>query len=705
MDFFAQQDQARRSTLLLVAQFSIAVIGTILLVYFMPVAAWNFYKTSEVPPCTVVPWWYPELFIGVCGVTLIVVLGGALLKITELRRGGGAHVAVMLGGREILPSTNDFFERRLRNVVEEMAIASGVPVPPVFVMKKEQGINAFAAGFGTNDAVVAVTYGTMTGLSRDELQGVVAHEFSHILNKDMALNIKLIGFLHGLLIIGLTGRVLLEAAGSVGRSRDGAKLAIPILAAALVLMMVGFTGFFFGNMIKASISRHRERLADASAVQFTRNPGGLASALKKIGGLAYGSRIRSPKASEASHMFFGNGIGSSMFSTHPPLKKRIQWLEPGFNGTFKKVTYDSLYAHLHETEGAPLPDKPTKENNEFFHMTATSGRTEHYPRATGKARAIAASAGSQLLYGGVTSATQELIDGVPKIFDDSRKTNLKMNGHQLLESIGQPMEKHVETAKALMASIPDQVREHASSPYGARMLVYFLLLDQRKEILDAQMKIIDHMAEPEVFRTLEKALPNLGTLDPALRLPVIDLTIPALRFLSENQYEAFMTVVSALIEADQETDIFEFALQRVLKHHLDPVFGKAPKRPMVNYYGIRGLVPEASIILSALARKCHDFGVDASAAFLGGADLIQDSKAELQMLEPSACTWDVLEIALDKFNESSSQVKKEILAAALACMMYDREITVSEVELFRAIAITLDCPVPPWVTPLELEAV
>jgi len=291
------------------------------------------------------------------------------------------------------------------------------------------------------------------------------------------------------------------------------------------------------------------------------------------------------------------------------------------------------------------------------------------------------------------------------IFDLSRKTNLKMNGHQLLESVGQPMEKHVETAKALIASIPDQVREHTSSPYGARMLVYFLLLDQRKEIFDAQMKIIDHMAEPEVFRTLEKARPNLGTLDPALRLPIIDLTMPALRFLSENQYEAFMTVVNALVEADQKIDIFEFALQRVLQHHLDPVFGKAPKRPMVNYYGIRGLLPEASIILSALARKCHDFGVDASAAFLAGADVIQDSKAKLQMLDPEVCTWDDLETALNKFNEASSLVKKEILAAALACMMHDHEISVSEVELFRAIAVTLDCPVPPWVTPLELEAV
>ncbi|QBG48673.1 hypothetical protein EGM51_15145 [Verrucomicrobia bacterium S94] len=673
MDFFAQQDQARRSTLLLTVQFSIAVAGTILLVYFLPVAFWHFYKTAQatVPPDF--QWWYPHLFIGVCGVTLMVVLGGALLKIAELRRGGGSSVAMMLGGREILPSTDDFFERRLRNVVEEMAIASGVPVPPVYVMPHEKGINAFAAGFGINDAVVAVTYGTMTGLSRDELQGVIAHEFSHILNKDMALNIQLIGFLHGLLIIGLTGRVLLHFSGDIGRSRDGARAAAPLLAAGLILIAVGFTGYFFGNLIKASISRHRERLADASAVQFTRNPDGLAAALKKIGGLVHGSHIQSPQAGQASHMFFGSGV-RSMFSTHPPLRQRIQWLEPGFSGTFEPVNLETLHQHLHTIEGAPLPEEGIAGLTENYSCVAQT-----IPPSPAQVRTAKRKPGK------------------------SRKNSPKLNGHQLLESIGRPMEKHAETAKALIASIPETIREHASSPYGARMLIYFLLLDSRKEILDAQMELLKTQAETEVFQTLERALPNLGKLDPALRLPVIDLTIPSLRFLSEAQYDTFMQVVKALVEADQQTDVFEFALQRVLKHHLDPVFEKVGKKPVVNYYAIRGLLPEASVLLSMLARKCHDTEEEAASAFHAGKNIIQDPRAELQMTEPEQCTWKQLETALTKFNESSSQVKKELLAAALACMMHDHEISVSEVELFRAVAATLDCPVPPWVTPVSMN--
>ncbi|MDZ8118663.1 M48 family metalloprotease [Pontiella agarivorans] len=689
MDFFARQDQARRSTLLLIAQFSIAVAGSILLVYFLPVVFWHFYKVAQatVPPDF--QGWYPELFIGVCGVTLMVVLGGAALKIAELRRGGGSSVATLLGGREILPSTEDFYERRLRNVVEEMAIASGVPVPPVYVMPREKGINAFAAGFGTNDAVVAVTYGTMTGLTRDELQGVIAHEFSHILNKDMALNIQLIGFLHGLLIIGLTGRVLLHFSGDIGRSRNGAKLAFPILAAALILLAVGFTGYFFGNMIKASISRHRERLADASAVQFTRNPGGLASALKKIGGLAHGSRINCPQAGQASHMFFGSGV-RSLFSTHPPLKQRIQWLEPGFNGKYEAVTLDSIATVLAQSEGAPRPVDQAQPISEIYGSSDLSQNRYNRTGASGQ-------------QGSPSASDTPRTAGGPPASRKTARTPEPINGHQLLESVGRPMEKHVETAKMLIASIPDQVREAASTPYGARMLVYFLLLDPRKEILNTQMNIIEHMAEPEVFQSLENALPSLGTIDPALRLPIVDLTIPALRFLSEHQYDAFMQVVDALAAADQKTDLFEFSLQHVLKHHLDPVFGKTPKRPIVNYYAIRGLAAEASTVLSALARKCHPSETDASDAFLAGAAVIQKPKTELQFKNSEECTWDRLDAALNKFNESSSQVKKELLAAALACMMHDHEITVSEVELFRAIAVTLDCPVPPWVTPIRMN--
>jgi Zn-dependent protease with chaperone function len=669
MDFFARQDSARRNTGLLVGYFVLAVTMTILLVYLIPIVGWHAYRTYHTPPNQSISfeWWHLDLFFGVCGVTLLVVLCGAMFKIAQLSRGGGNCVAEMLGGKQVLPNTDNFFEKRLRNVVEEMAIASGVPVPPVYVMEREKGINAFAAGFSPADSVIAVTYGTMTGLTRDELQGVVAHEFSHILNQDMRININLMGMLHGLLIIGLTGRVILEfvGRGSTGRrGKDSGQIVLIILIAGFALMVVGFTGFFFCKLIKASISRARERLADASAVQFTRNPTGLANALKKIGGLEAGSRICSPHAEEVSHMFFGNGLRSSMFSTHPPLTERVRWLEPKFNGKFERVTHEDLRKQLSRFEGAPA--KVEAEKNDFVDIFT-------------KPSHIA-----------VTTA----------VLDATSPPAAKPNSPEaLLTSIGTPMEHHADAAKQLIESIPEQVKKQARDPYGARMLIYFLLLDSSEEVRSKQIAIVETQAESEVFHELEKVLANFDSIQPEMRLPLIDLAIPALRFLSKTQYTAFREIVTQLIDADEQCDVFEYALQRVLIHHLDPVFSGQTKPTPINYYAIRGLEKETSIVLSVLARKGHESESDAVAAFHTAAQTITDKKASFLLVNEELCSWESLDNALYKLNEGSFRIKKWVLGAALACLMHDREITVGEVELFRAVADTLGCPVPPWVTP------
>ena len=214
-----------------------------------------------------------------------------------------------------------------------MAIASGTPTPPVYMMQEEPGINAFAAGFTPSDAVVGVTRGCVGQLSRDELQGVIGHEFSHILNGDMRLNIRLMGVLFGILVVGLIGSILLRSSlyGSALQSRSSRGNSTQVLLIiGGVLMLVGFIGTLVGNLIKASVSRQREFLADASAVQFTRNPSGIAGALKKIGGFEAGSEMMNPHAPESSHMFFGRAVSSgfnSLFATHPPLEERIARLD------------------------------------------------------------------------------------------------------------------------------------------------------------------------------------------------------------------------------------------------------------------------------------------------------------------------------------------------------------------------------------------
>ena len=511
----------------------------------------------------------------------------------------------------------------------------------------------------------------MTGLTREELQGVIAHEFSHILNSDTRMNINLMGIIYGLVIIGITGRVILEfslhSSGRRSSRSDSGKIIVFAIAAGLILWVIGSCGMLFGKLIKASISRSRERLADASAVQFTRNPAGLAAALKKIGGLSHGSLIRSPNAAQASHMFFGNGLRSSSFSTHPPLAERVRWLEPTFDGTFPPVTREDLRAQLARFEGAPLEEKENKPD--MVDLFTDPGKLA------------------------VTAA----------ILDAATPPQFRPNNPEaLIDSIGAPMEHHAGAAKTLIASIPERAKEYARDPHGARMLVYFLLLDPDETICDKQMAIVKEQAEPEVFQTLEKALPNLGRIQPEMRLPIIDLAIPALRFLSKNQYTAFRVVVKALTDADEQVDIFEYALQRVLVSHLDPVFSGKPKRRAANYYAIRGLEKETSTILSVLAWKGHGNESEVAAAFQSAAEKIAAPKAVFELLPEAECTWEQLDTALDKLAEGSFKVKKWLLGAALACLMHDREITVEEVELFRAIADTLGCPVPPWVTVAEL---
>src|ERR1039458_7714733 len=342
MDFFERQDQARRNTKLLVVYFILGVAMLIVAVYaatlviFTGVASSHHHRYDEQVQMVL---WNPQLFLGAAIGTLAVIALGRGFKTLELAQ-GGSTVATMLGGRLVDPSTSDPDERKLRNVVEEMAIAAGVPVPQVYLLPQEKGINAFAAGHTTSDAVVAVTAGAVKLLTRDELQGVIGHEFSHILNGDMRLNLRLMGTIFGILCLAIIGRVLLQTARGGGRSRGQNPL--PLLG--LLLLVIGYIGVFFGRLTQAAVSRQREFLADASSVQFTRNPGGITGALKKIGGLGEtGSRLGHAHAEELSHMFFGNGVSEpfiGLLETHPPLAERIRVFDPNFDGKFPYVRYD-----------------------------------------------------------------------------------------------------------------------------------------------------------------------------------------------------------------------------------------------------------------------------------------------------------------------------------------------------------------------------
>jgi len=646
MDFFARQEAARKHTTRLVVLFGAAVAGIILAVYsVLAVYLYGRGPRGGAPP----GFWHPDVFAAVAVGVLAVVAFGSLFKIAALR-GGGQVVAESLGGRRVATDTTVFEERRLLNVVEEMALASGVPVPPVYVLNDQNSINAFAAGYTPDDAVVAVTRGAMLGLDRDELQGVIAHEFSHILNGDMRLNIRLMGVLFGILVLALIGRSILRFTRFQGRGRSGkgGGAIAAVLAAGLTLFVVGYIGVFFGKLIKSAVSRQREFLADASAVQFTRDPGGIAGALKKIGGLALGAKIDHPRAEEASHMFFGNGLknrSSGLFSTHPPLAKRVKRIDPGFDGTFAPF---ELPAPATAEGPAETPEGKKK-----------TGIPEGLDRLTGSLL-VAVAADPQVL----------------------------------LRRIGRPMLEHTKTVRRMLDEIPEELLETAHEPYGARAVIYALLLDGRPSEREAQLRSLEEQADPAVFELVDRIRPMVDGLPPLLRIPLADVAVYALRSLTPSQYETFRRNVDVLIRTDMRVDDFEFTMQRLLIRHVDEFFHPVDRdKVLVRSLGQVG--PEVACVLSALARAGQDGDEAAAVSAFEQAAASLGGGFDESMLPPEQCRVEDLDRALDRLATASPAVKRRLVSACLVSLVQDGEIRLREALLFRAVSDALRIPVPP----------
>ena len=476
------------------------------------------------------------------------------------------------------------------------------------------------------------------------MQGVVAHEFSHILNGDMRLNIQLTGLVHGLLAIGLIGEGMMEGGTSTNRVGGG------LILLGGSLLIVGYAGTFFGELIKSAVSRQREYLADASAVDFTRNPNGIADALKKIGGLASGSRIRHPRRREISHMFFGQSFRrgwNAEFSTHPPLRERIRRIDPGFSGKYPKV------------EELPAEKPPAV----FAPKTVGLDDPEFQKALTGANQAAREGFGVSAV---AMAAAVALV--------------------------GAPLEPHVDYAKGLLGSMPEALKETARDPYGARALVYALLLDPDAEIRKTQFQRLGEHADATVVSFVHKIEAALDVLDPVYRLPLLDLLMPALHELSSVQYAAFRTNVTELIQADEKVDLFEWVLGHILLRHVHPKFEEIPHRA-VQYYSLAGLKLQSAALLSALAYEGHDQPEQAGRAFQAGAGSLP--KLRLKLLPQEAVGFDTLDGALDALATASPREKNKLLKACAACIAADEEVTVREAELLRAVADALDCPMPP----------
>lgn len=641
MNFFKSQDLARRNTRRLAGLFALAVISLVVMTNLLILGLFVYFDPEKYSSVTALQAaakdfdWQLFFLIG-AGVTSVIALG-SLYKIISLS-GGGARVAEMMNGTLVLDADNDINKQKLLNVVAEMAIASGTPVPPVYLIE-ESGINAFAAGYSPGDAVIGVTRGAIENLSREQLQGVIAHEFSHIFNGDMKLNIRLIGLLHGILLIGLIGYYILRGTSRSRRSKDSGGIAL----LGLGLVVIGYSGTFFGNLIKAAVSRQREFLADASAVQFTRNPEGIAGALKRIGGNASGSIIENPAGSQISHALFSQGIKTlftGLFATHPPLETRILKIQPDWDGNFDFSQTEDSVGEV-STEDAAV--EQTKQ-----------------ARAPAMMAAIAAA----------------------------------MTSGELLDGIGQTTAEHLDYARKLMHNLPGVFKTAVNNPFAARAVIYYLVLDKDNTIRKQQLQHLQVAADTGVYEEVIKLVNECREIEVEYRLPLIDMALATLHQLSKNQYTLFKNNLNRLIEIDNKLSLYEWSIRKIIFHHLDPVFNEKPQRRN-NHLALKQAKNACAVLLSVLVYSGKQQNISnndvmkAAASQLGMADIVLVPKNEINL--------DSLNDSLDQLASLRPLDKPQLLKACASCITSDQQITPDEVELFRAIAAILECPMPPLV--------
>lgn len=646
MDFFQAQDTARRKTGRLVLLFALAVISLIAITNVLVLVTLGL-TSAEAGSEPAIADIEPAVFIVISLAVIAVVGFGSLYKTASLR-GGGARVAESLGARLLVPGSGDIHEQRVLNIVEEMAIASSTPVPPVYLMD-EDAINAFAAGYSPSDAVIGVTRGAITKLSREELQGVIAHEFSHILHGDMRLNIRLIGLLHGILVLGLMGYYLMRSAAFSRRGKNGNGLVF----LGLGLIVIGAAGTFFGNLIKAAVSRQREFLADASAVQFTRSADGIAGALKRIGGDASGSQLNNPGASEISHALFSQGVKTSfatLFATHPPLPQRIKRLQPQWDGEFTQPGAEV---------GGDIADELT---------TATTG---------GRQRSAAV---------------------------------LEVAALAALQRAGAPDSADLQQAIQVHSRLPPAFLDAAHEPHGARALIYFLLLDAsvhdplaaernagstaRQSARTAQCRYLEKNADAGVYPELIRLIEHNDQLAAGDRLALINIALSALHQLSAGQYKMFERNMQAMLDLSAEFAPMTWVNHYLVLKHLRAVFDRPARRART--LRLEHCEQACRTALSVMAHLGQQEAVAANA--------FQSAAARLEARLPGLTKTGILPrsefdrrapaAAFDTLQGLTAHDKQAFLLAAAASIQSDGNITDEEQELFQTFAEILDCPTP-----------
>jgi Zn-dependent protease with chaperone function len=639
LNFFDAQDRARRATQWLVVVYFIAtaliVLGVTMVVGFALFGTsmeGRPYSPGEILAAN------PGPLLATAAITALFIIGASIYKTAVLASGGG-RVARQMGGTLVAADVTDPLRRRLRNVVEEMAIASGIPVPEIYVLEEEDSINAFAAGYAPGDAAVAVTRGTLELLNRDELQGVIAHEFSHILNGDMRLNIRLMGVLFGILVLGLMGRMIVRG-GYHGRllSSRRDRGAPVVLVIGLGVAILGWIGVFFARLIKAAVSRQREYLADASAVQFTRQTNGIANALKKIGGYREASYIRAADPEEISHMLFGAGARfTGLFATHPPLGDRIRALEPSFRESdYPEVVPVSVGERLAEDAAQTMA-----------------------------AAAAAAPA----------AAPASLPDRV-------------------VAAAGNPGAQDVAYARQLRQSIPAGLYDAAHSAELAYLLVVALIVDRGQQHRGRQLRLVEERLGAERARIVGRLHDEVLSMPADYRLPLLEITFPALKLRPAAQLEYLVELASRLIDVDGRVDLYEYCFYRVLRISLGQAANPAQQqRP--RHTAKRELRQAGIDLLTVVADYGHRDAASAERAFEAGKACFGKWAQPHRFESKQRYTLRALEHSLDVLTALNGKGRLVVVRAVTAVAVHDNRVTTAETELIRTVCASLDVPLPP----------
>ena len=650
MNFFAQQERARTQTRRMLILFVIAVICIVAAVDLVVAFAFGVAGSSHRHGYASAP--APTGVLVVSSLIVLAIVGlSTLYKVSSLR-GGGGTVARQLGATLIDPHdpavAGNFAYKRLRNVVEEIAIASGVPVPEIYVLEDEPAINAFASGYTPSDAAVTVTQGCLDKLTRDELQGVIAHEFSHVLNGDMRLNIRLMGVLFGILVIGIVGRKVVQYGG---RGRDSAW---PV-AAGIAIFIVGSVGVFFGRLIKAGISRQREYLADASAVQFTRQSRGISGALKKIGSLAEGSKLASSDTEEVAHMLFGDGVGySALFATHPPLHKRILAIDPQFDP--KELE-----------QIAAAWSAPVQALDEEGAEVSISGLAP--VGAVAAARAPAAAS--------VLPQADAEIALTPK---------------KVIRQVAQPGADDYHIASAIHTTISERLRTFAYMQDRSAQIVFALTLDAQAEVREKQLRIVEKFYDATARVGVAEIAGEVADLHPMQRLPLAQLAFPSLRRRPRPQLQTFLAALNELIQADGRVQLEEYCLAKLVGIQVIEALDPSKSSP-IGRNKLPDCAADLAAVIATVARHGNDDESQAERAYLLGMhEVLPDA---IEVYAPPDDFAQALDRALPKLDLLAPAGKELVVRGLTRAIGADGVVTVSEVELLRTICAALHCPLPP----------